>query len=138
MFGRRMVVREKLDDPAWTQPAIYALECALTALWQSVGIQAETLWLGTAWASLRRAQAAGVYGLEEGLRFAAARGELMAALPPGGAMAAVFAPEVQVVAAVDEWNSTCEGVGISIAAYNGAHQAISGPAAAVECGPRAL
>ena len=130
MFGRDGC-GEKLDDPAWTQPAIYALECALTALWQSVGIRPSVV-VGHSLGELAAAQAAGVYGLEEGLRFAAARGELMAALPPGGAMAAVFAPEAQVAAAVDEWNSTREGVGISIAAYNGAHQAISGPAAAVD------
>ena len=28
-----------LDDPAWAQPAAYALECALTALWSSAGIR---------------------------------------------------------------------------------------------------
>ena len=28
-----------LDDPQWKQPAIYALECALTALWSSVGVR---------------------------------------------------------------------------------------------------
>ena len=35
MFGRPGATGE-LDDPKWKQPAIYALECALAALWSSV------------------------------------------------------------------------------------------------------
>ena len=31
---------ERMIDTAWEQPALYALECALTALWASVGIKA--------------------------------------------------------------------------------------------------
>ena len=38
MFGRAGDAAD-LDDPAWSYPAIYALECALTALWASMGIQ---------------------------------------------------------------------------------------------------
>ena len=83
----------------------------------------------SAWAQsweLAAAQAAGVYGLEEGVRFAAARGELTAKLPQG-AMAAIFADVSQVEAAIDELNAASAGVGLSIAAYNGAHQVVSGP-----------
>ena len=70
MFGR---AEGALGDPAWTQPAMYALECALTALWASVGIRPSAV-VGQGVGELAAAQAAGVFGLEEGLRLAAARG----------------------------------------------------------------
>ena len=72
MFGQTGA-EGALDDPAWTQPAIYALECALVALWASVGIRPSAV-VGQGLGELAAAQAAGVFGLEEGLRFAAARG----------------------------------------------------------------
>ena len=121
MFGRA----GDLSDQAWTQPAIFAIECALTALWKSVGITPNVV-LGHSLGELAAAQAAGVFTLEEGVRFAAARGELTATLP-GGAMAAIFADVPQVESAIEEWNATTTGVGLSIAAYNGAHQVVSGP-----------
>ncbi|MCE2449788.1 MAG: acyltransferase domain-containing protein [Candidatus Latescibacteria bacterium] len=70
MFGR---AEGALDDPAWTQPALYALECALAALWASVGIRPGAV-VGQGVGELAAAQAAGVFGLEEGLRLAAAWG----------------------------------------------------------------
>ncbi len=121
MFGRA----GDLSDQEWTQPAIFALECALTALWESVGVRPSAV-LGHSLGELAAAQAAGVFGLEEGVRFASARGELTAKLPQG-AMAAIFADVPQVEAAIDELNAASTGVGLSIAAYNGAHQVVSGP-----------
>ena len=38
MFGRSGAVGD-LDDPRWKQLAIYALECALAALWSGLGIR---------------------------------------------------------------------------------------------------
>ena len=114
-----------LSDQEWTQPAIYALECALTALWASLGIRPGVV-LGHSLGEFAAAQAAGVFGLEEGMRFVAARGELTARLP-AGAMAAVFADVPQVEAAIADQNAASAGVGLSIAAYNGAHQVVSGP-----------
>ena len=66
-----------LNDVAWMQPAIYALECALTALWASVGIRPNVVF-GHDPGELAAAQAAGVFSLEDGLRFAMARGALKA------------------------------------------------------------
>ena len=126
MFGRA----GDLDDPAWTQPAIYALECALTALWASVGIEPSVV-VGHSLGEIAAAQAAGVFTLEEGLRFAAARGALMGALPADGAMAAVYAPVSRVAAIVAEQNATSAGPGLCIAVDNGAQQVVSGPAADV-------
>ena len=115
-----------LDDPMWTQPAIYVLECALTAQWASLGLRPDVV-IGHSLGEIAAAQAAGVFGLEEGLGFAARRGDLISALPEKGAMAVVFAAEVDVAAALTEYNATCDGPGLCMAAYNGANQAISGP-----------
>ncbi len=127
MFGRA----GDLDDAAWTQPAIYALECALTALWASLGIRPDVV-VGHSLGEIAAAQAAGVFGLEDGLRFAAARGALMGALPGEAAMAAIFATEERVAEAVEQLNAAADGPGVSIAADNGASQVVSGYAADVE------
>ncbi|MDE0213076.1 MAG: type I polyketide synthase, partial [Deltaproteobacteria bacterium] len=78
MFGRAAadprsrMSGASLDDPAWAQPAIYALECALTALWSSLGVGPSVV-AGHDVGELAAAQAAGVFGLEDGLRLACAR-----------------------------------------------------------------
>ena len=76
MFGREGA-KGNLDDPSWAQPALYSLQCALTALWSDVGIRPFAV-LGDGPGELSAAQAAGVFSLEDGLRFVLARGELMA------------------------------------------------------------
>jgi len=130
MFGRPGAPGD-LDDPQWKQPAIYALECALAALWSNLGIRPDVV-LGHSLGEIAAAHTAGVFGLEDGLRFAAARGGLIGALPGEGAMAAVFAAPSPVAAALDEHNAGLQGVGLCIAADNGAHQVVSGPAAEIE------
>ena len=130
MFGQPGAT-DDLDDPMWKQPAIYALECALTALWSSLGVRPDVL-MGHSLGEIAAAHTAGVFSLEEGLRFAAARGSLIGALPGEGAMAAVFSPPSRVAAALEEHNAATEGPGLSIAADNGAHQVVSGPAAAID------
>ena len=126
MFGRPGAAGD-LDDPQWKQPAIYALECALTALWSSNGIRPDVVF-GHSLGEIAAAHTAGVFDLEDGLRFAAARGALIGALPGDGAMAAVFAPAARVAEALDEHNAASAGVGLCIAADNGPQQVISGPA----------
>ena len=138
MFGREGAAGEEpgdLNDTAWTQPGLYALEAGLTALWRSVGVEPCVV-LGHSVGELAAAHAAGVLSLEEGLRLAASRGSLMGALPVEGdgcgAMAAVFAGAGQVAAGVAEINeATEEGIGLSVAADNGLHQVVSGPAGLV-------
>ncbi len=122
---------EDLDDPAWTQPCIYAIECALTSLWSSIGVQPDVV-VGHSLGEIAAAHAAGALSLTDGLRFAAARGALMGALPEDGAMAAVFATPERVAAAVTELNASTGGSPASVAADNGMHQVISGPANKVE------
>ena len=111
-----------LDRTEWTQPTLYALQAALTALWRSVGVRPGVVF-GHSVGEIAAAHAAGAFDLETGMRFAARRGWLMGSLPEGGAMAAVFAPSERVRAALRD--------GLSLAADNGAHQVVSGPAEAV-------
>ena len=129
MFGRAGANGD-LGDTAWEQPALYALECALTALWSSVGIR-PTVVLGHSVGELAAAQAAGIFSLEDGMRFAARRGTLLSATEHG-AMAAIFAPAARVAELIEELNAASNGCGLSLAADNGAHMVVSGPAAAIE------
>ena len=119
-----------LGDTAWEQPALYALECALTALWRSVGVNPSVV-LGHSVGELAAAQAAGVFSLEDGMRLACTRGALLSDTRPG-AMAAVFAPAEQVEAEVEALNSAPSAVEVSVSGYNGAHQVISGPTDGIE------
>ena len=129
MFGRNGA-DENLGDTAWEQPALYTLECALTALWSSVGVRPSVV-LGHSVGEIAAAQAAGVFSLEDGMRFAAARGTLMSQMELG-TMAAIFASPEQVAAEVEAHNAVCESVGLSVAADNGAHQVVSGPVEDIE------
>ena len=63
------------DDPAVAYPTLYALQCALAAQWASVGIRPNVV-LGGGPGAIAAAQAAGVFGLEEGLGLAVALGAL--------------------------------------------------------------
>ena len=129
MFGRNGA-DENLGDTAWEQPALYTLECALTALWSSVGVRPSVV-LGHSVGEIAASQAAGVFSLEDGMRFAAARGTLMSQMEYG-TMAAIFAPPEQVAAEVKAHNAASDSVGLSVAADNGAHQVVSGPVEDIE------
>ncbi|MGC3998938.1 MAG: beta-ketoacyl synthase N-terminal-like domain-containing protein [Anaeromyxobacter sp.] len=116
-----------IDQTTWAQPATFALEVALAALWRSWGIEPVAV-MGHSLGEYAAACVAGVFSLEDGIRLVAERGRANGALPPGGAMAAVFAPEEVVAQAVAQ-----AGGAVAVAAYNGpAHQVVSGPEAAVE------
>ncbi|MDZ8227267.1 beta-ketoacyl synthase N-terminal-like domain-containing protein [Nostoc sp. ChiVER01] len=101
----------KLDQTAYTQPALFAVEYALAQLWQSWGIR-PTIVMGHSVGEYVAACIAGVFSLEDGLKLIAERGRLMQALPSGGEMVAVFGSEAQVLAAVES------GQQIAIAAVN--------------------
>jgi acyl transferase domain-containing protein/NADPH:quinone reductase-like Zn-dependent oxidoreductase/ubiquinone/menaquinone biosynthesis C-methylase UbiE/NADP-dependent 3-hydroxy acid dehydrogenase YdfG/acyl carrier protein len=115
-----------LDETVYTQPALFALEYALAELWRSWGVEPNIL-IGHSVGEYVAACIAGVFTLEDGLALIALRGRLMQSLPPGGAMAAIFAPYEIVAAAVAPHASS-----VSIASVNGpAQTVISGSAAAV-------
>ena len=122
MFGEE----KGLERTEWTQPALFALGAALTELWESVGVAPEAV-LGHGVGEVVAAWASGAVGLEDGFRFAARRGALMGSLPPGGGMAAVFAPLESVESELRKTNARVKGVGLSLAAENGTHVVVSGP-----------
>ena len=91
MFGQagaEGVVR----DPAWARAAVYALACALTALWASVGVRPSVV-TGLGVGEIAAAQAAALFSLEDGLRLAAAGTDIEAALKD----VAIAAPSIGLV-----------------------------------------
>ncbi len=116
---------DDLEDPKWVQPSIYAIECALTDLWGSIGVT-PSLVLGHSLGEIAAARTAGIFTLEDGCRFASARGRLMSELPGPGLMAAVFLSEAEIESSISAYNDELNGTGVSVAAQNGAHQVVSG------------
>ncbi len=116
-----------LNETDWAQPATFAIEYALAALWRSWGIEPVVM-MGHSLGEYAAACSAGVFPLEDGIHLVAERGRLTHALPAGGAMAAVFSPAERVVDEVAR-----VGGRLSIAAYNGPeHVVVSGPQDEVE------
>jgi natural product biosynthesis luciferase-like monooxygenase protein/amino acid adenylation domain-containing protein len=106
-----------LEDTAYAQPALFALEIALARLWRSWGIEPDAV-LGHSAGECAAACVAGVFDLADGLRLVVERGRRMAALPAGGGMAVVFAGEEQVAARLKG------GDGVAVAAVNGRHNTV--------------
>lgn len=117
-----------IHETAYTQPALFALEYALTSLWQSWGVE-PTFVMGHSVGEYVAACVAGAMSLEEGLVLIARRAQAMQALPrEAGAMAAILASEEQVRSYIAPY-----GTDLSIAAVNGPRSiVISGVRQAVE------
>lgn len=105
------------------QPAILALQYALSRLWASWGIEPAAM-VGHSVGEIAAACIGGVLTLEEALRLAATRGRLMQELPVG-AMTAVLAEESVVLPLLDD--------DTSLAAVNAPEQCVaSGPPVSIE------
>ncbi|TXC66088.1 acyltransferase domain-containing protein [Piscinibacter aquaticus] len=116
-----------LDQTGFTQPALYALEVSLAALWRSWGVEPSVV-VGHSVGEFAAAAVAGVFSIEDGARLIAARGRLMQALPAGGVMVSVQGDAALVQREV----AACPDK-VSVAAYNApGNLVIAGAKAEVE------
>jgi acyl transferase domain-containing protein/surfactin synthase thioesterase subunit len=117
-----------INETAYTQTALFAVQAGLIALWRSWGVVPDTV-LGHSVGEFAAAYCAGVYTLEQVLELLATRAHLMQALPRDGAMAAIFADEATVADVIDQ----CGYSDVAIAAVNAPQNSvISGSRDSVE------
>lgn len=102
----------RLEEAAYVQPALFAVEYALAALWESWGVRPSAV-LGHSIGEYVAACIAGVFSMEDALTLLAHRGRLMQALPGQGKMVALMASEEEVLEVMQGTER------VSIAALNG-------------------
>ena len=116
-----------INETAYAQPALFALEYALVKLWNAWGIYPDAV-MGHSIGEYVAACTAGAFSLEDGLKLIATRGRLMQALPVGGEMVSVMASEATVKRIIE-----LDADRVAIAALNGPESiVISGNTDAIE------
>lgn len=123
-----------LDETAYTQPALFALEYALAELWRSWGIEPDAV-LGHSVGEYVAAAVSGVFSPDAGIKLIAERGRLMQRLPRDGEMVAVFASEERVAAAIASYRQLVSIAGVNgpeNTTISGAREAVRSVASALE------
>jgi acyl transferase domain-containing protein len=100
---------QQINQTSLTQPALFVIEYALAKLWIGWGVKPEAM-LGHSIGEYVAACLAGVLTLEEALKIAALRGQMMQQLPVGSMLAVALAEE-ELKPLLD--------IDLSIAAING-------------------
>jgi acyl transferase domain-containing protein len=101
-----------LDDTGFAQPALFAMQCALVALWDAWGVRPDAV-VGHSVGEVAAACAAGALSLEAGARLIACRARIMRGAPVG-AMAAIDSTHEELQVRLAAARSR-----LSIAAING-------------------
>ncbi|MFD0279584.1 type I polyketide synthase [Kitasatospora sp. NPDC127111] len=126
VLGAEGVDETLADQTLYAQAGLFAFEVGVAAVLQAVGVTPDAV-VGHSVGEVAAAYVAGVLSLPDACRLVAARARLMQALPSGGAMAAINAPEAEVLATL------ADVTGVAIAAVNGPESVvISGEAEAVD------
>ncbi len=102
-----------LNDTAYAQPALFALQVSLYKALASLGLKPDLL-TGHSVGEISAAHLAGVLELKDAAKLIVARGALMSALPKGGAMLAIQATEQEALDSIEGKEQE-----IDIAAING-------------------
>ncbi|MBX6767895.1 MAG: acyltransferase domain-containing protein, partial [Actinomadura rubrobrunea] len=110
-----------INETTYAQPAMFAVQYAMAEMWRSWGVEPAAV-LGHSFGEYVAACAAGAMSLEDAVTLVVERARLMNSLADTGAMAAVFAPELDVAMEIADYEDR-----VSVAAVNGpAHTVISG------------
>jgi acyl transferase domain-containing protein/acyl carrier protein len=126
-FLEKMREEGALDHTEIAQPALFALQAGLAALWRSWGIAPDAV-VGHSVGEIAAAWTAGALSLEDGVRVAVARGRAMEPALGKGKMAAVELPEDEVRAALEGYEDR-----VCVAAVNSpAATVLAGEAPALE------
>ncbi len=107
-----------IDHTSIAQPAICAVQCALVDALKAQGIVPDVV-AGHSIGEIAALYAAGAFDRREALLLAAYRGQVMGALPSGGAMAAILTDADTVHQWIDQ-----QGSSVVIAAYNGSDNTV--------------
>ncbi|TYB85036.1 type I polyketide synthase [Oceaniovalibus sp. ACAM 378] len=118
---------DEVDETAVAQPALFAVEWALAALWRSWGVVPDMV-LGHSLGEYVAACVAGVFTLEEALTLVAKRGAMMQSLDEPGAMSALQITPDAARDLIAPWRDQ-----LDIASINGPQNVvISGAVAAMD------